>query len=474
MHKRPTIISALGAIPKPASNDIRIIHDCSRPSGGSVNDLATKFSVKYQTIEDAVSFSCNDCYYSKIDLKSAYRSVKIHPSNFDITGIKWHFSGEDHPKYLIDKRLPFGARKSPAIFHRLTQAVRRMMARRGFPNIVVYLDDFLIIDESKENCLLAMNVLLCLLGELGFWINWSKVVDPCQNIVFLGINFDSVNFNLTLPENKVKETMDLLQWFSDKSRASKKQLQSLAGKLNWASRVIRGGRTYLRRVLNLQNSIKLPHHKAKLNIEFRKDIAWWQGFMSQFNGVPMGKKTSIGQVHVDACNVAAGIAFEGDWAYLNWGLDWPEVAKFHINHKEVLAIILAARKWGHLWSNSSVTVLTDSECAKYIIRNGTTANPVVMNYLRELFWISAFYNFDLIPVHIKGHDNILPDTISRLHEIGKPFQLQALLWEYYKTPLSIVTLNCHMSYESLVFLLLQISQQHLKYNWTGKLPPIGP
>ena len=342
VDKRPTIISALGAIPKPNSDDVRIIHDCSRPMGGSVNDMATKYSVKYQTIEEAVSLSSPNCYYSKIDLKSAYRSVKIHPSNFDITGIKWHFQGEDKPKYLIDKRLPFGARKSPAIFHRLTQAVRRMMARRGFHNIVVYLDDFFIIDKCKENCLLAMNTLLGLLRTLGFWINWSKVVDPCQNIVFLGINFNSVNFDLTLPDSKVGETLDLLQWFRDKTRASKKQLQRLAGKLNWASRVIRGGRTYLRRVLNLQNSIKLPYQKVKLNVEFHKDIAWWLDFMSLFNGVPMNKRFSVGQVHVDACNTAAGIAFNGDWAYVNWESDWPEVAKFHINHKEVLAIILAA------------------------------------------------------------------------------------------------------------------------------------
>ena len=32
----PTLISALGAIPKPDSDEIRIIHDCSRPTGNSL------------------------------------------------------------------------------------------------------------------------------------------------------------------------------------------------------------------------------------------------------------------------------------------------------------------------------------------------------------------------------------------------------------------------------------------------------
>ena len=142
VHKRPTIVSALGAIPKPNGREVRLIHDCSRPVGTSLNDFASKESVKYQTLEEAVALTASHSYFAKIDLKSAYRSVKIHPSNHDLTGLKWVFQGSDSPSYLIDHRLPFGARKSPAIFHRLTQGVRRMMERRGYGGVIVYLDDF--------------------------------------------------------------------------------------------------------------------------------------------------------------------------------------------------------------------------------------------------------------------------------------------------------------------------------------------
>ena len=34
---KPTIVSALGAIPKPDSDKIRLIHDCSRPQHSNVN-----------------------------------------------------------------------------------------------------------------------------------------------------------------------------------------------------------------------------------------------------------------------------------------------------------------------------------------------------------------------------------------------------------------------------------------------------
>ena len=48
-----------------------------------------------------------------------------------------------------------GASKSPEVFHRLTQAVTRMMARREFRTILAYLDDFLIIGDTKHECELA-------------------------------------------------------------------------------------------------------------------------------------------------------------------------------------------------------------------------------------------------------------------------------------------------------------------------------
>ena len=47
---RPTIISALGAIPKPNSGKVRLIHDCSQPASRAVNDYATLEKQSYQSL----------------------------------------------------------------------------------------------------------------------------------------------------------------------------------------------------------------------------------------------------------------------------------------------------------------------------------------------------------------------------------------------------------------------------------------
>ena len=66
---------------------------------------------------------------AKFDLKSVYRSVSISKESQRFTGLKFVLGSQII--YIRDTILPFGSKLAPGIFHRLTQAVKRMMARRG-------------------------------------------------------------------------------------------------------------------------------------------------------------------------------------------------------------------------------------------------------------------------------------------------------------------------------------------------------
>ena len=127
VFRKPSIISAIGAIPKKNSTKVRIIHDCSRPVGKALNDLAIHNPFHYQSLQDAVDIITPGAYMAKVDLAMAYRSVRTHPSNHAATGIKWNFSNSGVDTYMVDKRLAFGAKRSPEIFNELSQAVRRIM-----------------------------------------------------------------------------------------------------------------------------------------------------------------------------------------------------------------------------------------------------------------------------------------------------------------------------------------------------------
>ena len=284
--------------------DVRLIHDCSRPPGKAVNDYCSSdWKQKFARIDDASSLMTEGCYFAKVDLKSAYRSVNISRHSQTVTSFAWNFNGKE--RYLCDNKLPFGAKLSIGIFHRLTQAVKRMMGRRGHDLLIVYLYDFLIIANSKEEC--ALICLIQLLRKLGFAIHWGKVVDPTTKITFLGIELDSISMSVRLPSDKLDSLRQELLEFVQRKRASKRQLQSIAGKLSWAASVVKVGRVFLHRIFDQISFLKHASHKTLISLVMRKDFLWWFKFLQTFNGksTVLDKQPFYG-VFTDAGDYAAG------------------------------------------------------------------------------------------------------------------------------------------------------------------------
>ena len=111
--EKSKLISALGAVPQKDSADVRIIHDCSRPAGFAVNDYAAPSEKQsFQTLDDALALIKPGYFMAKINLKQAYRSVRVHPAEYDVLGLKWSFSSNSEKSftYMHDTRLPFGAK----------------------------------------------------------------------------------------------------------------------------------------------------------------------------------------------------------------------------------------------------------------------------------------------------------------------------------------------------------------------------
>ena len=165
-------------------------------------------------------------------------------------------------------------------------------------------------------------------------------------------------------------------------------------------------------------------------------------------------------VQTDACPTAAGAFFHGDWLYHSFVLDIPEVRNLHVNFKEVLTIILAAKCWGKLWCNKHVIIQSDNTTAVSIINKGTTGNPVIMRYLRELFWLPVVYNFRITATYLPGCMNYIADAISHMHEPYCLFKTLGYLLPFhcgYYTLLLDCPLLYHISVLSYGFLYSSIA-----------------
>ena len=149
------------------------------------------------------------------------------------------------------------------------------------------------------------------------------------------------------------------------------------------------------------------------------------------------------------CHFAHVCNFRGDWLHHNFVIDTPELAHLHINHKEVLAQIFAALRWAPCWADQHVIIHCDNEAVVHIINNGSTAHPVVMSYLRQLFWLSAVYNFRFTARYIPGKLNVIADSVWRPHKPLKCLAFYGHLCSLVpQQEVDGVHLSNHMSFNS--------------------------
>ena len=193
--------------------------------------------------------------------------------------------------------LPFGLRSAPKILIAVADALHWYLGQRGITCLFHYLDDFVILAPPQAPCCQQdLSTLLEVCAELGVPIANHKTEGPASCLVFLGTEVDTVANELRLPEDKLRRLQTLLEQWGDRRTCTRRELESLVGLLNHACKVVpackvvRAGRSFLRRMLDLLHS-RPPSSQGRgatpirLNVEFRADLAWWQCFVKDWNGV---------------------------------------------------------------------------------------------------------------------------------------------------------------------------------------------
>jgi len=412
--------SPLGAVPK-SDGSYRLILDLSSPHDGlSVNDGICKeeFLVTYSNFDQAVDMVRDlgpNTFMAKIDIKHAYRNCPVRPQDFYLLGMWWE------KQFFVDTRLPFGLRSAPFIFNTLADALCWIIINVCFIKFVLhYLDDFFIAATSKKECESHKNTILKLFEYLGVPVATNKLVGPSKNIVYLGIEINTDLNLIRLPDDKLEVLKKELDDWKGRKICKKRELLSLIGKLSFASKVIKPGRIFVRRLINLSMTGKKLNHQINLNSAAKADIKWWGNFISTWNGIaiiqsPLRSSDSL-NLFTDASSLKGyGAVFGNHWTYGSWP---PNVKDKDINYKELLAILIAIFTWKDEFINQQIIVFTDSKSICDIWSKGNTVNNNIMYLIRKLFLFAAKNNINIIFKHVPGHFNTLADCLSRF-QVGK-------------------------------------------------------
>jgi hypothetical protein len=224
------------------------------------------------------------CYMAKVDIEAAYCHISIDPADWEKLAFTW--LTDSISDLYIDGYLQSGLMNACEVFDRIGRAIVQMMAPRGFHCVIVYVDNFIIICPDQATTWHAYWALRVLLKKLGFSINPKphKLVSPCQLIEFFGVTPDSVNMQARLSPSKLAETLELVKQTLQRSSITHHSMERLNGKLNRVCKIVYGGRTFLRRLIDAQWTTTRPHHHIRLSASLRLDLDWWLNFLPVFNG----------------------------------------------------------------------------------------------------------------------------------------------------------------------------------------------
>ena len=345
---------------------------------------------------------------AKIDIKSAYRLVPVSPLDRIWLGTCWK------DQIYVDSKLPFSLRSAPKNFTAIADALEWCMAKEGVQAVYHYLDDFIILGPpGSEVCRESLQILHKVCKDLGVLLAPEKQEGPSSVITFLGITIDTNSQELRLPEEKLKRLLDTLAQWERRKSCTRKELESLIGSLQHACTVIQPGRTFMRNAIPLLKVAKCQHHRIRLSVELRSDLAWWRLFASHWNGrvlviPPNAKRVKISS---DASGSwGCGAWYNDSWFYLPWR---ESSTSLHITVKEMAPIIIAAIIWGQAWKGAQVSAFCDNTTVVAALNNRSCKEKHVMHMLRVLFFIEAHHQFKITATHVAEASNTLADHLSR-------------------------------------------------------------
>jgi hypothetical protein len=355
---------------------------------------------------------------AKADIKSAFRLLKVAPSDFDQLGFR--FEG----KYYFDKCLPMGASISCSIFENFSTALHWFTELQCHnKNILHYLDDFLLGGPAESPlCQITLDTFRDVCKTWGVPLAEDKTVEPVQILTFLGIEFDTLKMELRLPSEKISEIKIMLELFMHVRKVTLRQLQSLIGLLNFACQVIALGRAFCRRLIDATCGVRKAHHKIRISKSIKEDLIMWQTFLSNYNGVTVMLDTawtSADSIEFFTDSAGGkqrgfGIYFQGRWAQANWPNEWAENGTLaDITFLELFPVVVAISIWGLHLRNKKLTFNIDNKSVVYIINRKSSKSPRVMALVRTLVLQTLIHNIVIKAVHIPGKLNSIADSLSR-------------------------------------------------------------
>jgi hypothetical protein len=357
----------------------------------ALNKITIKNKYPLPRIDELLDRLHGAKWFSKIDLRSGYHQVRIHPDDVPKTAFRTRYG---HFEFLV---LPFGLTNAPATFMHLMQQVFRAHLDSF---VIVFLDDILIYSETLEEHKQHVQTVLELLRKHKLYAKKSKCEFFRSRVSFLGhvVSDEGVS----MEQDKVKAVRE---WPVPKSVHDIRSFLGLAG--------------YYRRFVKGFSTIAAPLSElVKHDKKWEWSAVQQKAFDALKDALTNGPTLILPDerlpyvVSTDASGFAIGATLCQDQgkglqpiAYLSKKMI-PAELNYPVHEQELLAVVCALKEWRHYLHGQPFTVLTDHNSLQHF-----QTQPHLSR--RQIRWSEFFAEFKFTIQYQKGKDNVAADALSR-------------------------------------------------------------
>ena len=312
----------------------------------------------------------------------------------------------------MDAAIPFGLRHGASACQRTSEAVSAITLHKCQAVTLPYVDD--TADSSLPHQSQAhYQGTLETMDELGLQVAPAKCQAPSTEMEWIGVNYNTVDMTMQIAPTKVTEAAGMCRAFLASISMTRHEMQSFMGKVLHTTKCTTAARRFTNRLLDFLRSLPNKGNKP-IPHEARLDALWLTTFLQAFNGLTLIKPPIAGLVaFVDACPEGIGGHCPTVGYYAQALPHSFQQLQFSISSVECFNLLVGTRRWIQSLRGQVVLLFSDNWAAVCAENFGRASDPLIRASIRELWWLCAYHDVELIIRHRPGANMQDADTLSR-------------------------------------------------------------
>jgi hypothetical protein len=355
----------------------------------ALNAITIKDRFPIPTIDELLDELYGTCWFSKLDLRSGYHQIRMHPDDTHKTTFRTHLG---HYEFLV---MSFGLCNAPSTFQNTMNELFQEHLHRF---VIVFFDDILVYSKTLEDHLVHLDIVFTCLVQNQFFLKQSKCILGQNSISYLGhiVSHDGVGPD---PE-KIKSMLD---WPVPKTI---KQLRGFLGLTGFYRKFVAN---YARIASPLTDLLKHDAFVWTPTSQAAFDTLKQAMTQAPVLALPNFEEDFIIETDASGTGMEAVLCQKGHPICFYSRKFFPKMLSSSTYVRELCAIRSAVKKWRPYLLGRKFIIHTDQRSLRELMTQ-------IIQTPEQQFYLVKILGYSYEILYKPGAQNRVADALSRIHE----------------------------------------------------------